>query len=230
MEPNELPDFLQSIRHINTYKAPAQYFDTLSDDILGKVDMPLAAAMPLSAPPSHYFDSLADTILQKIKSAANNEVQQELEEIDALLAGIPKTNPYAVPQGYFESFRVPLASKEEKAPVIQMSRRPARWITYAAAAVITGIVATGIVKFAGNDDAVSSAKYTAALSKVSDSDLADYLDNSANDIDVVPASNTGSTISSTGLYQQLLNNVSDNDIQQYLNENNDSNEKISTGI
>ncbi len=229
MEPNELPDMLQSIRHINTYQVPPQYFDTLAEDILQKVHVPVAAAMPFSAPPSNYFDGLANSILQKIKSAAKSEVEQELEEIEPFLAGIPKVNPYTVPKGYFETFSVPLMKKEEKAPVIKMSRRPAKWITYAAAAVVTGIVATGVVLFAGKDDSVSPAKYTAALANVSDNDLADYLDNSVTDIDVAPASNT-STISSTGLYQELLNNVSDNDIQQYLNENNASDETNSTGI
>ena len=229
MEPNELPDMLQGIRHINTYKVPPQYFDTLAEDILSKVNMPITSAMPFSAPPENYFDGLAGSILQKIKSAAKSEVQQELEEIEPFLAGISRANPYTVPTGYFDTFQVSLTTKEEKAPVIKMSRRPARWITYAAAAVITGVIATSIVLFADKDDTVSPSKYTAALAKVSDNDLADYLDNASTDIDVTPASNTNTT-NSTGLYQQLLNNVSDNDIQQYLNENNNSDEKNSKGI
>ena len=67
MEPNELPDFLTSIRHINTYKVPPYYFDALADDILSKVHLPIPSVMPLSVPPAGYFDGLADNILQKIK-------------------------------------------------------------------------------------------------------------------------------------------------------------------
>lgn len=230
MEPNELPDYLASIRHINTYKAPPQYFDTLADDILSKVYVPVASAMPLSAPPAGYFDGLADSILQKIKGTQKSEAQQELEDADPFLASLPKTNPYTVPQGYFETFTVPVATAKP-APVMKMTRRsPARWITYAAAAVITGVVATGAVLFAVQNNGVSSSKETqAAVSKVSDSNLADYLNSSVPDADVAPASNTRE-LNSNGLYHQLLNNVSDNDIQQYLNENDDSNEKTTTGI
>jgi hypothetical protein len=228
MEPNELPDYLASIRHINTYKAPPQYFDTLAEDILDKVHVPMAAEIPFSAPPAGYFDGLVDNILQKIKSAPKSDVQQELEEVDSFLASVSKTNPYTVPQGYFETFSLPLETKEEKAPLIKMSRRPARWITYAAAAVVTGIVATGVIMFTGKDDSVPPQNVTAALAKVSDNDLADYLDNASADIDVTPVSNTN--LGSDGLYKQLLNNVSDNDIQQYLNQNEDGNETNNTGI
>ena len=230
MEPNELPDSLARIRRLNTYKVPPHYFDTLADDILSKVHIPVASVLPLSAPPAGYFDGLADNILQKIKTTQKSEPQQELEEVDLFLAGVPKINPYTVPQGYFDAFKVPMQSAIA-APVLKMSRRsPARWITYAAAAVITGVVATGAILFVGqNDSNPPSEKYKAALSKVSDSNLADYLNSSLPDADIVPASSTRE-LNSNGLYHQLLNNVSDNDIQQYLNENDDSNEKTTTGI
>ena len=62
MEANELPDDLMSIRRINTYKVPVQYFDELADDIMSQVNLPLAPVLPLSVPPANYFDNLASAV------------------------------------------------------------------------------------------------------------------------------------------------------------------------
>ncbi|SHN42022.1 hypothetical protein [Chitinophaga sp. CF418] len=49
--------------------------------------------------PAGYFEQLPGLILQKVRTA---EVQEELEMLSPLLAGVPKSVPLSVPPGYFE--------------------------------------------------------------------------------------------------------------------------------
>ncbi|PSL22800.1 hypothetical protein [Chitinophaga ginsengisoli] len=49
--------------------------------------------------PAGYFEQLPGQILQKVHTA---EVQEELETLSPLLAGVPKSLPLSVPPGYFE--------------------------------------------------------------------------------------------------------------------------------
>ncbi len=240
MEPNELPDNLNSIRYLNTYKTPPGYFDNLADEIISQISLPINSKIPFSSPSVNYFDGLADSILSKIKagnSSSRNEVEKELEEIEPLLARIPKKNVYSVPDNYFDSFTVQVPAIQTLAPVRQLNR-PARWITYVAAAVVTGIVATGVIFFANNNTGgVNSGvgykiNYEQVLAKVSDNEISDYLDkNTPPDTDFASTSQDGSTVTdSEGLFKTLLNNVSDNQIQDYLQENSDGDEKDIKGI
>ena len=238
MEPNELPDELTGIRHINTYKAPPNYFAELSDIILSVVQLPLSAKSPYPAPPAGYFDGLATSILSKIivqnPVSEPYEVQRELEEIEPLLAGIPRVNVYRAPDNYFDSFTVPVAIK--KPATIKKINRSANWLRYAAAAVVIGIIAIGILFLINNNGAsqnesIFTGSYAKALSKVSDRDLVNYLENIPSDADFTPVSQEGNSgINSESLFKSWLNNVSDNEIQNYLKENGEGNEKDIKGI
>jgi hypothetical protein len=53
----------------------------------------------LAAIPAGYFEQLPGQILQKVHAA---DVQEELETLFPLLAGIPKSLPLSVPPDYFE--------------------------------------------------------------------------------------------------------------------------------
>ena len=231
MEPNELPDELVNIRYINIYTAPANYFDELAEDIIGKVHLPLLADAPLSVPPSGYFDNLPAAILQKIKNIpVQNDVQKELEEIEPLLTTISKANVYRVPDGYFDSFEVMLPVTKKPVSVIKM-RRSKTWMSYAAAAVVTGIIAISIIFFTEQKHDGDGTNYTQALAKVTDNDLSDYLDQTSQDADIISATqDDNEKIDGESLFKLMLNNVSDNELENYLNENNDGDEKNIKGI
>ncbi len=231
MEPNELPDELANIRRINTYTAPADYFDGLAEDIMAKVHLPLVTDMPLSAPPSNYFDGLADAVLARVKNAsAQSEVQKELEDIEPLLNLVSKRNVYQVPEGYFDSFTMTIPVVKKSAAVVKMNRTKT-WFSYAVAAVVAGAIALGVILFANQEGSPIQKNYTQALAKVSDEDLSDYLDNTAQDIDVLPAAQEeNGVIDGESLFKLMLNNVSDNELENYLNENDDSDEKNIKGI
>ncbi|PWV54412.1 hypothetical protein [Chitinophaga sp. S165] len=51
-----------------------------------------------AAIPAGYFEQLPDQILQKVRAA---DVQEELEMLSPLLAGVPKSLPLSVPPDYF---------------------------------------------------------------------------------------------------------------------------------
>ena len=236
MEPNELPNELASIRHINTYKVPPHFFAELADEIIGQIHLPLAATVPFQAPTAEYFDGLATSILSKIDNQSatllQNEVQKELEETEPLLARIPKVNVYRVPDNYFDTFTVSVTIN--KPAIVRKLNRRASWITYAAAAVIIGIIAIGILFLINNNRALQNDtnSYAKALSRVSDRELVNYLETIPSDADFIPVSiEGGSTVTdSESLLKSWLNNVSDNEIQNYLKENSEGDEKDIKGI
>lgn len=239
MEPNELPEELLNLRQTKTFTIPAGYFENLADDILSKVNLPLSATVPLSAPPANYFEGFADSVLSKIKNNTPvqvvNEVQEELKEMDPFLASLAKTNVYTVPDNYFETlhFAPPVVKKVAPVKRIFLS---SPWFSSAAAAVVTGIIATSIFFYSNGGDTLqpqsgTSYSYSQKLSQIPDSQISDYLSSAPHDFDVLPASQEGAkTMDSESIYKALLNNVSDNEIQNYLNENESGNEKNIKGI
>ncbi len=83
-------------------EVPDGYFGQLEAAVMAR----LGAAGLLPATPAHYipagyFDSLPGQILSKIEGTAAHE----LESLSPLLAGIPKTTPFEVPEGYFGSLQ-----------------------------------------------------------------------------------------------------------------------------
>ncbi len=240
MEMNLLPEDARHLRKAVTYQIPPGYFDDLADEILSKIHVPAGIEFPCSMPPANYFEGLAGSVLSNINMNQDapvvlNDVEKELAEVDPFLATIPKTNVYAVPPGYFESFRVELPATQA-APVTMM-RRPATWITYAAAAVVTGIIATGVFLYNNEQNTTTtdshysySTNYQQALSKLPDSEITNYLDHPSPDADFITSVQDGNVTSTEHLFKVLLNNVSDREIQNYLKENNASDEKDIKGI
>ncbi|HEY6064278.1 MAG TPA: hypothetical protein VIV35_11750, partial [Chitinophagaceae bacterium] len=83
----------------------------------------------------------------------------ELETLSPLLSGLKKTMPYSVPQGYFES----LGEKRNKPAVKIISITSRKWFRYAAAAVITGVIATAGFLLSGNGEKEPGRKALAGL-------------------------------------------------------------------
>ncbi|HYK56833.1 MAG TPA: hypothetical protein VEV15_10225 [Flavisolibacter sp.] len=55
------------------------------------------------AVPEGYFEGLAASVMSKIKGQHEPSASQEIAELSPLLAGIPRSTPYAVPLGYFQT-------------------------------------------------------------------------------------------------------------------------------
>lgn len=221
MDQNELPVELANIRHLPTYAVTPGYFENLAEDIMGKVNLPLAANAPFSAPPVNYFDGLSNAILLKIKTAAaTNDAQKELEEIEPLLTTVSKTNIYRVPDNYFTSFAVAIPALKKPASLLKM-RSSTSWMSYAAAAMIAVVISSGVIFLAEKNKQDTDNAYSQALARVSDSELSDYLAQApAVDADAISTSqDDDNATSGESIYKAFLNNVSDNELENYLNEN-----------
>jgi hypothetical protein len=125
--------FVESIPRINPYSVPTGYFDQLSTIILENINAHDTAPMldgvgeMLYAVPEGYFETFASNVLKKIKGETIDSVQAELEELSPLLSKIPKTNVYAIPDGYFDAL-TPLKKEDENRPakVISFGARTRR--------------------------------------------------------------------------------------------------------
>ena len=232
---------LASIGNANCYCVPDRYFEDFADEVVSKIQLP-STQLPYAAPAPAYFEGLAGTILSKIKSNGtiveeDSDVSSELTALSPLVAGIKKENVYTVPADYFANFKVAIPAAAPKAKVVTL--HPVHWMRYAAAAAVIGIVAIGGVFFLKYDKATSgnplttiTADYDKPLSSVSDDAIANYLNQSPEEMDITPSSveYDDSKINPGDLAAQLLNDVSDSDIQEYLRENEPIGEKDIKGI
>jgi len=179
--------------------------------------------------------------LNKIKSSGtivetDSEVTMELKTLSPLLASIKKENVYTVPADYFANFRVATPATDKTGQVLALQRSPIRWMRYAAAAVVVGIIAIGGIfllknNTGGNDYTSTIANtFSKPLSTISDDAIISYLKQSPADLDVTPAIFDDNKINVGSLEKQLLNDIPDSTIQEYLQENQEPGEKDIKGI
>jgi hypothetical protein len=190
---------------------------------LGETDCPL---LPYRVPVG-YFSDFMDILMIRIgleKTGDSKTAAEEISELSPLLAGLPRTQPYHVPQGFFESSqkRIPEAVKVPSRLVAikpaSINRRvismPMRLARYAAAACI--VAGIGIATFTIRH----TPKITdpiLGLATVSDQDMADYLD--VHDVHWTPGvsantSTAGVDFSDDDIHD-LLRGVPDIELEQY---------------
>jgi len=77
---------------------------TIQDELkeLGS-QLPPDVSFPDFEVPSGYFDGLSQAVLARIKNSVTESVGEELTELSPLLASIPKTSVFSIPEGYFQS-------------------------------------------------------------------------------------------------------------------------------
>ena len=149
------------------------------------------------APPG-YFDALPDRLLTMAKAQTAGTGLLPGEETNALsplIASLKNKPVFSIPAGYFDtlprSITEKLAASKKEAPVFQInpgfkSRKPI-WLRYAAAAMVTGVIAvSALLLWNTTADNYSNPSLSATennnpqpvatqLPGVSDIDLAGYL-------------------------------------------------------
>jgi hypothetical protein len=155
-------------------------------------------------------------------------VNDELENLSALMARGKNKNPYTVPAGYFDGLAASILAraKQQSKPAKLVSfslRNP--WLKYATAALLTGVLVT-IGFFTFNPRNANGADPLAALSKVSDKEIVNYLEN--HDIPGVDSANTNTASLdwSDNDMKDLFQDIPDVGLQQYSNEINGSKDVI----
>ncbi|BAV09262.1 hypothetical protein FLA_5310 [Filimonas lacunae] len=232
----------------HAYSIPEGYFNTLPEHILAHLYLANEQIRrnPYQAP-TGYFDTLSTTIVAAIHQqadtmpavAAENEVLQELREISPLLSGIPKHNPYSIPEGYFSQITTPVATTSavtnQKAKVIPVSTRVHKLLSYATAAALIAIMAITAFMFSDNFSSFSgknglekenkSVDVKKAVSVLTEDEIVNYLSAHPSNSDVIP--NAGGVSPDI---QRVIKGISEEEISRYLQENSEPGESAGKGI
>ena len=165
-ELQELDSSLVHLPQAATYTVPRGYFDTLAENILLRIKAmdansskeeaellaPVFKHVPQQSPytvAADYFANNEQPLLDAVKGLSQTPAE-ELESLSPLLSSLKKTNPYALPENYFEQISIPaIAETKTETKVIAISSR--KWYRYAAAAVVTSVVAVSAFLFFGKN-------------------------------------------------------------------------------
>jgi len=206
---------LASLQKLDVYTVPNGYFEHLATDIRVSInrEIPFAASnSDIFQIPPGYFETFSDIVISKI-GTKENETFAELEHIAPFLNSISKKNVYSIPYHYFENFTV-TDTKKSTAKLISFSNTR-KWISYAAAAIIAGILVSGGFLYNYHD---SPSYIIKEIKKVSDEELNSYVKDHVVSLgdDVMEMRGDATHV------QESLKLSSDAELEQYLNENNET--------
>lgn len=236
-ELNSISPTVAQATNLMPYQVPQGYFEGLAEMILNRIKTeslnavdelqtlsPLLGGLSKKMPfevPAGYFSELSGNVADGVK--AIDFVKEELEGVSPLLKDLRTKNVYNVPQGYFESLADNILDKvkqRQPAKVVSMGRKIMR---YAAAAVIAGAMAIGGWFYFNNntttkDQQIASVEKMSDDAKVSDQEMADFLQNESNSLVVSTAaiSDDDGEMNETDV-KDMLSDVSEDDMQQFLN-------------
>ena len=219
-ELSSMSPVLLSLKSKNVFSIPDNYFDTINDSIifsikkLGKDNFQeeLANLSPLLfslknknvfTVPHNYFEVTSSAILAKLKNNNIDNSDEELKTLSPLLRSLKKENVFSFPDNYFESFadNVYKTLTPQSAKVVTINSKKSWW-KYAAAAIVTGVIAvSSLLVF--NTSSPKNSNVTAALpdyiktsfqykteddlnagiAKLSDADIIKYLEKNGNAMD-----------------------------------------------
>jgi len=238
-------DILKEVPGRNVYTVPEMYFDTLADHIMSHMRLCSVLQAPQQTPyqvPTGYFDALSSRILSQVhlqagasqQTVAGNNVYQELQQLAPLLNTISKQPVFSIPENYFSAqLQVPSAFAEKATlRTLPVARTINRWVHYAAAAVVAGIMVTAAFMFTDNSNAPAPSNAAAknldvkkAVSVLSEDEIVNYLSTHPS-----PTEATTSVSSVSPDIQHVVNDISEEEIRQYLKENSEPGEGLAKGI
>ena len=217
----EVSPSIVQIEKSNLYSVSPSYFDSLSQEIMEKIQTGkepvyfFSSVMPYFVPEG-YFVYLSEKILQKISQENKLGVSEELETISPLLNTINKKPVYSVPEGYFD--RMPVIPAKEIKPGMKVisGKLSTKLFRYAIAAVFISILSVGMFLFLGKSKKeLQLQAVTAEVQKLSDEDIVEFLKKTT-------ASDEVTTITSKALKEndikKSISEMSDKEIQQFLQE------------
>ena len=225
----ELSDLGSNLGNIskNIYSVPSGYFEGFSEQILNLINAneslsSLPKEMPFSVP-AGYFDELDEKIMESIRRHSDYQTsKEELESISPLVSSLNKRPVYTVPKGYFENFKPGVEEKKEPMVVSITGRK---WLRYAAAAIIVGVILmAGAIAF-NNKNKDSAGKTLAKLEKEvkkindvkSTENLIDFMDAGMNEKELASSQKSVKTDD----VQQLLKDVSIDELKDFNEESKD---------
>ncbi len=210
-ELQELSPLLAAMDKVHVWEVPSGYFDNLPAVVWAAVNEEknsLPQPQRSFTVPQNYFDDLPNAIMNKIKSAEN--FSAELTALSPVIAHIQRNNIFYVPDGYFEQLPQIILQKVKPAAKVVWMQRSKTMLKYAVAAVVTGVIALGIYKYAGTDKTapaesasatplepsiekgkrMNEQQFTAALNNLSEEEISQYLVQNGNEADVALLTST----------------------------------------
>lgn len=226
VELKEIAPAVANLQKHHLYTVPNAYFTHLSDEILNLVKQDELFSNAKHNPyitPNGYFTDLHEKIAAKTfeQIQSSNEFIDELNEVAPLLNTLNKNNVYELPSDYFVKEILP-KSNNVSAKIVSFSNAR-KWINYAVAAVIMGIVGIGAVRYIGvkNTHFVLEKEVT----KATDEEITSYLETQPH----TDASNV-SIINEEHGAAGLFEGTTTDEINQYLNEQPETAESLNKGI
>jgi len=229
-ELSDLGSNLQVNTSKNIYSVPFGYFEGFSEEMLGLIkaneSLTWLSSLPKEIPftvPDRYFNKLDEQIMEIIRSHPDYQTsREELESVSPLLNTISKRPVYSVPKGYFENFKPGVEEKKDPKVVLITGRK---WLRYAAAAIIAGVILmAGLIAFNNNNKDSGDktlAKFEKEVKKINDvkstDTLIDFMDAGLNEKEL--ASNQKSI--KTDDVQQLLKDISIDELKDFNEESKD---------
>lgn len=225
---DELKDLRSSLPFDNkqpVFTVPEDYFENFAASVLAKVKRqlpamatdeleslsPVLAAIPKKMPfsvPENYFSNLTSSL----PALVGDEV------LPGLLAQHNKQMPYTVPTGYFDNLPNAILQKVDAPPTAKIISFGNRWMRYAAAAAITGLVAiSSILYFKSSPATIDATKHPGQwvaqkLQHVSNADLEAFI----NSADVNVTGQQMAQGSSKTEVRKMLTDVSNKDLDAFL--------------
>jgi hypothetical protein len=239
-ESAEVLPLIAGLDRSGPYQVPEGYFESFAETLMDRIMAvnsgtaaeelqllsPLLGSLEKKTPyelPSGYFHELSTNLAAGLKAV--DFVKDELEDIPACLQDFDRVNPYSIPEGYFDHLpdavldRVKI--RRPAARVVAFGGVRKSWRKYAVAASLVGIIFTGGLLYF-HRSARAAEDPLAGLSKVSDQEILNYLENEENPLagsTTIP-NNTIASVDdfSDSDVNDLLSEVPDNELQQYAND------------
>lgn len=225
-ELKELNSSLSSEKPPEVFAVPEGYFENFAQSVLQRFKSETGSALGELEALSPLLAGLSRKMPYSIPEGYFNNIASQLPAItsDELLpealmkAG--KSMPYPVPADYFEELPATILNRlnpvRKTAKVISMG---SRWMKYAAAAVIAGVVTiTSIFYFSnrnnGTEPSVHSEEWVASkLKNVSNQELEEFINTAGFNSTALAQTSSNKTE-----VRSLLNDVPDADLEKFLDE------------
>ena len=160
-EMKEISLLLADATRTNLYTLPEGYFEGLPNAVVQKIqdaELLLPVVTATYKVPENYFETLPQQILSQIQNS--NEVLDEMELIAPILNTISKKTVFSLPEGYFNQLQ-PQIKSDAEAPVqakLVTLKTYRRWLQYAAAAMVAGILISGAFLFTDSNNYLEQEK------------------------------------------------------------------------
>lgn len=230
-ELKQLCPSLTGLENKMPYIVSPGYFENLPHVLLGKVSIAtsLIGDSTIQNPyttPEGYFENLSSVITTRVRiESTKEEVFNEMENLFPLLNTLTKQPVFSIPKNYFTTLEPVKPLKIVEKTKVTYFELPRKFMSYAAAAVVTGVLAVGIFFFIGKTDRNAETELTNSgslytIKTLSEQEIINFLKTTSPQEHIVTnIINGNKSGNKNGDIKKLISEMSDKEIKQFLREN-----------